>query len=353
MLFEEFDPRHGLWDEDGESGESEEEEALGSDWAEDKGWLQEEPSVGHSLPHPCNKSTRPRPCRRQLFSPCRPWPHDPAPSQGSLPCWAGHLSGAGLNREPTGTDLGAHPAGLAPNPTASANPAAYESPWEPGTGHSLSTRTLSHPSFYPYYAALSCSAPGTHPVPHGDRPQGSGLQGGPATGSGLLLPISSSEFFYTDPLMPPGHRVYNYLSHPSQQVCQSLRLSTPDPIMSVREASPSPCPLPPFLPPRGMKWLSQAEYNAVSALLELPYEEPACSPGESSPGTQLLLSAVEPEYGRVVTQEAANALLSLHSSPDTLGERLGGTELPALPHGLGSVMLGAFFPHGAVGAAPL
>ncbi|XP_044847680.1 histone deacetylase complex subunit SAP25 [Mauremys mutica] len=352
MLFEELDPRHGLWDEDGDSGESEEEEALESDWAEDRGWLQEEPRVGHGLPYLCNKSTRPLPCRRQLFSPCRPWPHDPAPGQGSLPCWAGHLSGAGLNREPTGTDLGAHPAALsrlAPNPTVSANPAAYESSWEPGTGHSLSTRTLSHPSFYPYYVALSRSTPGTHPVPHGDRPQGSGLQGGPAIESGLLLPISSSEFFYTDPLMPPGHRVYNYLARPSQQVCQSLRLSTPDPIMSVREASPPPCPL----PPSGMKWLSQAEYNAVSALLELPYEEPACSPGEGSPGTQLLLSAVEPEYDRVLTQEAANALLSLHSSPDTLGELLRGTEPPALPHGLGSGMLGAFFPHGAAGEAAL
>ncbi|EMP27705.1 Histone deacetylase complex subunit SAP25 [Chelonia mydas] len=287
MLFEELDPRHGLWDEDGESSESEEEEVLGSDWA------------GH------------RGCLRGL----------------------GHV--AGSSSPPAGPGPTTLPQARACSPA--------------GQGHSLSTRTLSHPSFYPYYAALSRSAPGTHPVPHGDWPQGSGLQGGPAIGSGLLLPISSSEFFYTDPLMPPGHRVYNYLSHPSQQVCQSVRLSTPDPIMSVREASPPPC----FLPRSGMKWISQAEYNAVSALLELPYEEPACNPGEGSPRTQLLLSAVEPEYGRVVTQEAANVLLSLHSSPDTLGELLEGPEPPALPHGLGSVMLGAFFPHGAAGEPAL
>lgn len=88
--------------------------------------------------------------------------------------------------------------------------------------------------------------------------------------------------------------------------------------MSVREASPPPQPLPPFVLRSGRRWLSEAEYNAVTVLLELPCEE-------SSPGTQLLLAAVELEYGRLVTPEATSALLGLHSSSEPwqkLPERL-------------------------------
>ncbi|XP_040271799.1 histone deacetylase complex subunit SAP25 [Bufo bufo] len=40
------------------------------------------------------------------------------------------------------------------------------------------------------------------------------------------------EYFYTDPLLSPGQRVYNCLSPASHQVMGCLRLQTPPPIMS-------------------------------------------------------------------------------------------------------------------------
>ncbi|XP_062813675.1 histone deacetylase complex subunit SAP25 [Anolis carolinensis] len=103
------------------------------------------------------------------------------------------------------------------------------------------SRTLSHPSFQALYSAR-------------DR-DGSGPLPGP------LPVLDFGGFFYSDPTMPPGHRIYNWLSRPSQEVFLNLRLNTPPPIMSTCASAP-PHPL--------NRSLSEMEQKAVSALLDLP-----------------------------------------------------------------------------------
>ncbi|KAL8176998.1 UNVERIFIED_CONTAM: hypothetical protein K2H54_040710 [Gekko kuhli] len=103
-----------------------------------------------------------------------------------------------------------------------------------------------------FFAAVStCSRP-CLPSPGGRMvPQPSG--GGP------LPLVDCSGFFYTDPTLPPGYRIYNCLSASSQEVLRSLPLNTPAPIMC-------PCPA----AAAGRRWLSDPECRAVSALLALP-----------------------------------------------------------------------------------
>ncbi|XP_067325549.1 histone deacetylase complex subunit SAP25 [Anolis sagrei] len=124
--------------------------------------------------------------------------------------------------------------------------------------HWCHSRTLSHPSFQALYTARAHDGP--RPLP------------------GPLPVLDCGGFFYSDPTMPPGHRIYNWLSRPSQEVFLNLRLNTPPPIMSTC-VSASPRPL--------NHGLSELEQKAVSALLELPATLTcALDTGQSLPGLE-------------------------------------------------------------------
>ncbi|KAJ1079991.1 hypothetical protein NDU88_000213 [Pleurodeles waltl] len=82
---------------------------------------------------------------------------------------------------------------------------------------SHSNRTFSHPSFQSYYTAVALwnfGAKENGPCKDPTRPATDGNIKQP------VLPIDTSDFFFTDPLLPPGHRVYNCLSSRSQQELQ-------------------------------------------------------------------------------------------------------------------------------------
>ncbi|XP_069501160.1 histone deacetylase complex subunit SAP25 [Ambystoma mexicanum] len=178
---------------------------------------------------------------------------------------------------------------------------------------SLSNRTLSHPSFQSYYTAVALWGSGSwNPNKH------SAGQATDRIKNKSVLPIDTCDFFYTDPLMPPGHRVYNCLSSRSQQVFQNFRLATPPPIMSVCEsrlllgaksarpqadhpASTSVPDQPAVSNPLGRKtctkWMSLAEHDALNALLELPHQHPKDSiqTDESTPQTKGVSASTSPK----------------------------------------------------------
>ncbi|XP_072259120.1 histone deacetylase complex subunit SAP25 [Pyxicephalus adspersus] len=87
-------------------------------------------------------------------------------------------------------------------------------------GHPVSyhTRTLCHPSFEAYYNAVATLQNRETQQMQIQRERG--------------FFINSAEYFYTDPLLPPGHRVYNCLSPASNNVFENFGLVTPPPIMS-------------------------------------------------------------------------------------------------------------------------
>ncbi|XP_039180811.1 histone deacetylase complex subunit SAP25 [Crotalus tigris] len=124
----------------------------------------------------------------------------------------------------------------------------------PGAGCLRSCRTLCHPSFQPFYSAVSGCSCGSRPPP----PEGPAWEAGPPPF------LDCSSFFYTDPTQPPGSRIYNWLSCCSLEVLPRLRLDTPAPIMAPRESPPAPglC--------TRRRWFSSEELQAVAALLELP-----------------------------------------------------------------------------------
>ncbi|XP_077773929.1 histone deacetylase complex subunit SAP25 [Podarcis muralis] len=148
--------------------------------------------------------------------------------------------------------------------------------WHTQQASRFHSRTLSHPSFQSLYTAVSTC--------RRSSPAAAAEQG--ASPSGLepratpLPAVDCSGFFYTDPTMPPGHRIYNCLSVSTQEVLRSLSLETPPPIMSVRPASP------PRRAGARTQWLSELECKAVSALMELPdsTSQDGCQPSPCLPG---------------------------------------------------------------------
>ncbi|XP_063786184.1 histone deacetylase complex subunit SAP25 isoform X2 [Pseudophryne corroboree] len=81
-----------------------------------------------------------------------------------------------------------------------------------------SARTLYHPTFEAYYAAVAILQTSETPEMQKRRQDG--------------FSVNNGEYFYTDPLLPAGHRVYNCLSPATQNVFGCFRLQTPAPIMS-------------------------------------------------------------------------------------------------------------------------
>ncbi|XP_068128122.1 histone deacetylase complex subunit SAP25 isoform X1 [Hyperolius riggenbachi] len=91
----------------------------------------------------------------------------------------------------------------------------------PPAGHptSFCNRTLIHPSFDAYYAAAAIRQNCQTPQMQSQREHG--------------YSVNNAGFFYTDPLLPPGLRVYNCLSPAAyHSVFGAFRLVTPPPIMS-------------------------------------------------------------------------------------------------------------------------
>nr|XP_033781258.1 uncharacterized protein LOC117350774 isoform X2 [Geotrypetes seraphini] len=175
----------------------------------------------------------------------------------------------------------------------------------PGIGSLLTSRTLSHPSFISYYTAVAILQ-GSHraQAASAETAHESILEDGRC---GAVLPVNNSDFFYTDPLMTPGHRIYNCLSPQSQQVFQGFRLNTPPPIMSFCEQSAPRTPqaytdfhssefpkTSDSITVGGKlwtKWLSIAEHDALSVLLDMTscaHSEPVFEPTVPRPKVQEL-----------------------------------------------------------------
>ncbi|XP_078056889.1 uncharacterized protein LOC144481627 [Mustelus asterias] len=154
----------------------------------------------------------------------------------------------------------------------------------------FSNRTLSHPSFHSFYAAVSSQQSQTFPAEADDsrfEGQDSHSKAGlPVKSEASVLrsqdihmpAIHQSEFFYTDPALPSGYRVYNHLSLPTRQVLQGLRLNTPSPIMSACMAPniQRDNRTPSSHAPRALTScqeqsdpVSKAERDAISSLLDL------------------------------------------------------------------------------------
>ncbi|XP_037669841.1 histone deacetylase complex subunit SAP25 isoform X2 [Choloepus didactylus] len=139
-----------------------------------------------------------------------------------------------------------------------------------GSGASFSTRTLCHPSFWLLYEAASGRA--LRPLAPTRRHDGEQVPGDAG------FPVMGCEdVFFSDPLLPRGHRVPLYLSEAPQQVMGSLRLLPPPPVMS-------PWVLPTPSPGCSTTWLSGPELIALTGLLHMSQGEPRpSSPAAPSP----------------------------------------------------------------------
>ncbi|XP_075703454.1 histone deacetylase complex subunit SAP25 [Rhinoderma darwinii] len=82
----------------------------------------------------------------------------------------------------------------------------------------FTSRALYHPTFEAYYAAVAIHQNVETPEMQMRREEG--------------FTVNTGEYFYTDPLLSPGHRVYNCLLPASHNVFGCFRLQTPPPIMS-------------------------------------------------------------------------------------------------------------------------
>ncbi|KAM4749435.1 uncharacterized protein WCC33_006905 [Rhinophrynus dorsalis] len=83
---------------------------------------------------------------------------------------------------------------------------------------SQNTRTLTHPSFEAYYTAVALHQKSATPEMKKKKEEG--------------FNINNGDYFYIDPLLSPGHRVYNCLSPDTQNIFSCFSLNTPPPIMS-------------------------------------------------------------------------------------------------------------------------
>ncbi|XP_069804275.1 histone deacetylase complex subunit SAP25 isoform X2 [Dendropsophus ebraccatus] len=79
-------------------------------------------------------------------------------------------------------------------------------------------RVLHHPTFEAYYAAVAVYRNLETWEMQQRRQEG--------------ITANPGEYFYTDPLLPPGHRVYNCLSSANHSVLGCFRLQAPPPIMA-------------------------------------------------------------------------------------------------------------------------
>ncbi|XP_054851173.1 histone deacetylase complex subunit SAP25 isoform X2 [Eublepharis macularius] len=246
-----LDVQQELWDMEEEEEEEERSSLEDFSTESEASCCEEFPEHGRGWQGPatCGSSQwRPREhrrCRRRLFA-----PYD-LPEEGFSQDCTGHRRDSRAESNPWGGD--SPPWDPPVRSWVRDTEAVCRRSWrleQARAAAAASSRTLSHPSFQTFFAAVSACSRSCPPSPEGQMlPQPSG---------GPLPLVDCVSFFYTDPVMPPGYRIYNRLSTSSQEVLRGLRLNTPAPIMCPREASPDP------------RWLSDLEHKAVSGLLALP-----------------------------------------------------------------------------------
>ncbi|XP_038642711.1 uncharacterized protein LOC119958339 isoform X2 [Scyliorhinus canicula] len=224
--------------------------------------------------------------------------------------------------------------------SSSGNASQYRKVEHSGVVAPFSHRTLSHPSFHSFYAAVSSQQSHSFPAAvddsgfenqefidsHSKPDRTVKSEASILRSQDIHMPvIHPCEFFYTDPLLPSGYRVYNHLSLPTRQVLQGLRLNTPSPIMSACVApniqpenhTPSgraPHSLNSYQEQRSP--ISEAERDAISTLLDLSQ----CDQLDNT-GTQAL-------------QVAQNSTCT-HQTPDVQDAKTIGVNLPANSGGSG------------------
>ncbi|XP_043933234.1 histone deacetylase complex subunit SAP25 isoform X2 [Protopterus annectens] len=184
------------------------------------------------------------------------------------------------------------------------------------------TRTVSHPSFYPYYTALSA-------------PRSPSSTEQEVTRRTQAVPvISHHDFYYVDPLLPAGHRVCNHLSQNYYKVFGGFHLNTPQPIMSVCESDSLFSIQDACLPSskdcnslhlqkrsypevndtaKGSVWwanLSLSECEAVIALFHLQEQDQACT--KLVPEITVAVSGIENQssWHNNVSFKSADALIT-------------------------------------------
>uniref|UniRef100_UPI00398F8CEB uncharacterized protein n=1 Tax=Pristiophorus japonicus TaxID=55135 RepID=UPI00398F8CEB len=196
----------------------------------------------------------------------------------------------------------------------------------------FSTRTLSHPSFHSFYAAVGSQQSQDFPADM----DGSRLKDQASIGShskpGCTVKSEASllrsqeihmpaihpcEFFYTDPSLPSGYRVYNHLSLPTRQVLQGLRLNTPAPVMSafvapttVQRENRTAASHSLNRPQEQSSPVSKAEHDAVSTLLELEQ----CGQLDST-GAQALKCPLKSEYVHQTSEDLQD--IGIHLSANS------------------------------------
>ncbi|XP_061445427.1 histone deacetylase complex subunit SAP25 isoform X2 [Rhineura floridana] len=269
-MFEDSDPRHELWDTEEEEEEEEESDSSSDGSQESSGDGDEGQGFGAGGQDPASclplqwASLGSQSCRRWLFA---PYPFQDRSSTGPTSC-----NGTGIR--PCGRET--PPRDQPPSCWVHDIKAICTRNWPTQQATLGCSRTLSHPSFQSFYSAVSTCDRSSLPSLGGCAPPlGSEPKAEP------LPLVDGSSFFYIDPMMPPGHRIYNWLSNPSQQVFRRLSLDTPAPIMSIREASP------PRKACARSQWFSDLECEAVCALLELPdgtsHDPGGCQPSPPLP----------------------------------------------------------------------
>ncbi|XP_076996390.1 histone deacetylase complex subunit SAP25 [Tamandua tetradactyla] len=132
-----------------------------------------------------------------------------------------------------------------------------------GSGASFSSRTLCHPSFWPLFEAAS--GRGLRPLAPTGHQKGEHVP----RDTGFLV-MGCEDVFFSDPLLPRGHRIPLYLTEAPQQVMGSLQLLPPRPVMS-------PWVLPTPSPSCSTTWLSGPELIALTGLLEMSQGKPRAS----------------------------------------------------------------------------
>ncbi|KAM3924062.1 uncharacterized protein RB166_010266 [Leptodactylus fuscus] len=124
------------------------------------------------------------------------------------------------------------------------------------------------------------------------------------------IPANCGEYFYTDPLLSPGQRVYNCMTPESLEVFRDFRLQTPPPIMSS-------CIFPSSYEDDPMSDEEEAlgDPSDIGGSVDPPPLQPECSPLFASPGPSNTLEL-----------EAAGALLCLSdSAPPPCGHECTGS----------------------------
>nr|XP_015196195.1 PREDICTED: histone deacetylase complex subunit SAP25 isoform X1 [Lepisosteus oculatus] len=145
----------------------------------------------------------------------------------------------------------------------------------------LSSRTLPHPSFYSLYVAMGSVHGARNRSGHPNR------QPVPA--------MCPADFYYTDPMLPPGSRICNTMSQ--LEVLECCQLNTPPPIMSACQAPP-PGPNPFSSTPHPVRQLGQPTWDRKWRPRETP---------QSVGSRRIGIVQLNPEEDQAVT-----SLLRLH-----------------------------------------